>query len=139
MREAADGRAGLDRLAEETPGLILLDLMMPEMDGFEFVHELRRTQAWQSIPVVVVTTVRISRQLMMCNGSRDKCESSVPKGRVTIRAYAGRSPRLNSRRSLGLGGVEGVGCNVTSVPRISAEIAEDLRTEKTFSPNDDRV
>jgi CheY-like chemotaxis protein len=60
VREAADGRAGLDRVAEEAPGLILLDLMMPEMDGFEFVRELRRTESWQSIPVVVVTAKDIT-------------------------------------------------------------------------------
>ena len=37
------------------PGLILLDLMMPEMDGFEFLSALRRGEAWRGIPVVVVT------------------------------------------------------------------------------------
>ena len=55
VREAANGRIGLDRVAEETPRLILLDLMMPEVDGFEFVRRLRETDAWRSIPVMVVT------------------------------------------------------------------------------------
>jgi PAS domain S-box-containing protein len=62
VREAADGRAALDRVAEEIPGLILLDLMMPEMDGFEFVLELRRTEAWRFIPVVVVTAKDITAE-----------------------------------------------------------------------------
>jgi PAS domain S-box-containing protein len=53
--EAENGRAGLERLASLRPGLILLDLMMPEMDGFEFVGELRKHPEWKSIPVVVVT------------------------------------------------------------------------------------
>lgn len=35
--------------------MILLDLMMPEMDGFEFVEELRKQEEWRSIPIVVVT------------------------------------------------------------------------------------
>jgi CheY-like chemotaxis protein len=52
--EAENGRVGLDRLASVRPGLILLDLMMPEMDGFEFVGELRKNPDWKSIPVVVV-------------------------------------------------------------------------------------
>jgi CheY-like chemotaxis protein len=53
--EAENGRAGLERLASFRPGVILLDLMMPEMDGFEFVSELRKNPEWKSIPVVVVT------------------------------------------------------------------------------------
>ena len=53
--EAENGRVGLERLAAFRPGVILLDLMMPEMDGFEFVDELRRHPEWKSIPVVVVT------------------------------------------------------------------------------------
>jgi signal transduction histidine kinase/CheY-like chemotaxis protein len=53
--EAENGRVGLQRLAESRPELILLDLMMPEMDGFEFVAEMRRHEEWKSIPVVVVT------------------------------------------------------------------------------------
>jgi CheY-like chemotaxis protein len=53
--EAENGRIGLERLASIRPGLILLDLMMPEMDGFEFVGELRKNADWKSIPVVVVT------------------------------------------------------------------------------------
>ena len=44
VSEAENGRVALERLAERTPALILLDLMMPEMDGFEFVAELQRTR-----------------------------------------------------------------------------------------------
>jgi signal transduction histidine kinase/CheY-like chemotaxis protein len=53
--EARNGRVALERMAEFYPDLILLDLMMPEMDGFQFIHELRQAPAWQSIPIVVVT------------------------------------------------------------------------------------
>ncbi|HEV7861512.1 MAG TPA: response regulator, partial [Acidimicrobiia bacterium] len=55
VAEAADGRAGLERLAEHLPSLILLDLLMPEMNGFEFLTELQARPEWRSIPVVVVT------------------------------------------------------------------------------------
>ena len=48
--EAENGRAALDRLAERVPALILLDLMMPEMDGFEFIAELRTRPAWRDDP-----------------------------------------------------------------------------------------
>ncbi|MBI5544496.1 MAG: response regulator [Deltaproteobacteria bacterium] len=53
--EAADGRDALAHLEEGVPQVILLDLMMPEMDGFEFVSEMRRRPEWRQIPVVVVT------------------------------------------------------------------------------------
>jgi len=55
VSEAENGRAALERVAENPPGLILLDLIMPEMDGFQFMDELRKNEAWRSIPVVVIT------------------------------------------------------------------------------------
>ncbi len=55
VNEAADGRAGLSRLEQHIPALILLDLMLPEVDGFHFVSELRRNPAWRKIPVIVIT------------------------------------------------------------------------------------
>jgi len=53
--EARHGREGLARLAEQAPALVLLDLMMPEMDGFEFLEAMRANEAWHRVPVVVVT------------------------------------------------------------------------------------
>ena len=56
VAEAENGRVALERLAKAVPDLILLDLMMPEMDGFEFVAELRkkelgaRSRWWWSPP-----------------------------------------------------------------------------------------
>jgi signal transduction histidine kinase/CheY-like chemotaxis protein len=55
MREAANGREALARLREEKPDLILLDLMMPEMDGFQLVAALRQEPNWREIPVIVIT------------------------------------------------------------------------------------
>jgi PAS domain S-box-containing protein len=60
--EAADGRAALARVAEQRPDLILLDLMMPEMDGFEFVAELRQVAEWRDIPIIVVTAKEITAE-----------------------------------------------------------------------------
>lgn len=62
VREAENGRAGLDRVTEQPPDLILLDLMMPEMDGFEFVAELRKRRDWRSIPVIVVTAKTLTQE-----------------------------------------------------------------------------
>lgn len=53
--EAGDGRAGLDSVTENIPALILLDLMMPKVNGFAFLSELREKPEWRSIPVIIVT------------------------------------------------------------------------------------
>jgi CheY-like chemotaxis protein len=53
--EAENGRVALERVAEARPRLILLDLMMPGMDGFEFLAALRKHREWRAIPVVVIT------------------------------------------------------------------------------------
>jgi hypothetical protein len=58
--EAENGREALERMAESTPSLILLDLMMPELDGFGFIEELRRRDEWAQIPVVVLTAKDVS-------------------------------------------------------------------------------
>jgi signal transduction histidine kinase/DNA-binding response OmpR family regulator len=53
--EAENGRVAMARLAEATPDVIVLDLMMPEMDGFEFLVEMRRHAQWQEVPVLILT------------------------------------------------------------------------------------
>jgi PAS domain S-box-containing protein len=60
--DAGNGREALDRLAEVRPNLILLDLMMPEMDGFEFLNELHHKQEWRGIPVIVLTAKELTRE-----------------------------------------------------------------------------
>jgi len=60
ITEAEHGLAALERLAERRADIIVLDLMMPEMDGFEFVAELRSRPEWRGIPVVVVTARDLS-------------------------------------------------------------------------------
>jgi len=55
ITEAANGREALTKLSETPADAIILDLMMPEMDGFEFLEEMHRNPQWREIPVVVVT------------------------------------------------------------------------------------
>ena len=55
VTQAENGQIALARLAESRPDIIVLDLMMPEMDGFEFLAALRDRPEWHEIPVLVVT------------------------------------------------------------------------------------
>jgi hypothetical protein len=60
VTEAENGRAGLEAVANHAPALVLLDLMMPVMDGFEFLRELRARPEGRMIPVVVVTAKELT-------------------------------------------------------------------------------
>lgn len=70
---AENGQIGLKCVATKQPHLILLDLIMPVMDGFEFIVELRKTDAWHSIPVVVLTAKDLtSEDHLRMNGYIEK-------------------------------------------------------------------
>ena len=55
VQESANGREALTRLQAHRPDVILLDLMMPEMDGFAVVAALQKEPRWRDIPVIVIT------------------------------------------------------------------------------------
>ena len=55
VREASNGIEALDRLREQRPDLIVLDLMMPVMDGWAFVEECRRKPCCDDVPIVVTS------------------------------------------------------------------------------------
>jgi PAS domain S-box-containing protein len=60
VSEAEDGLSALDRVAAARPDLVLLDLMMPRMDGFAFVQEVRRRPGCADLPIVVLTAKDLS-------------------------------------------------------------------------------
>jgi CheY-like chemotaxis protein len=57
IAEAENGKLALESVAESLPDVIMLDLMMPVMDGFQFLHEFRKNEAWQQVSVVVLTAM----------------------------------------------------------------------------------
>lgn len=54
--EAGDGKEALELLKQQTVGLVLSDINMPNMDGLEFLTKVRAEQSWQNLPVVMVST-----------------------------------------------------------------------------------
>nr|WP_223215897.1 response regulator [Rhizobium herbae] len=73
VSEAKNGRAALERLEQALPNLIILDLIMPEMDGFEFLAELRKRADFKAVPVVVATAAALSHEdLRRLNGGIER-------------------------------------------------------------------
>ncbi|MCX7361474.1 MAG: response regulator [Alphaproteobacteria bacterium] len=62
VKEASNGKRALEVLTDGSPDIVLLDLMMPEMDGFEVVAALQENPAWRDIPVVVVSAQDLSAE-----------------------------------------------------------------------------
>jgi CheY-like chemotaxis protein len=57
---ASNGREALDRLAERTPAAIIVDLMMPEMNGFELIFRLKSDSRYSRIPILVLTGIALA-------------------------------------------------------------------------------
>ena len=58
IQQARNGQEALESLEKVSPNLILLDLMMPVMDGWEFAEKMRRRVDWSQIPVIVLSADR---------------------------------------------------------------------------------
>ena len=69
--EAENGVVGLKCMEKGIPDLIVLDLLMPEMDGFEFLSHVGRNETWRKIPVVVLTAKKLTA------GDRKRLEGGV--------------------------------------------------------------
>jgi signal transduction histidine kinase/DNA-binding response OmpR family regulator/HAMP domain-containing protein len=61
VREAENGAVGLGEVMRSRPAVVLLDLMMPQMDGFEMLTVLRQNEATRDLPVVIVTSKDLTR------------------------------------------------------------------------------
>lgn len=61
VREASNGIEAIEQLRIEAPSVVLLDMMMPEMDGFEFMERLQREPHWQDIQVIIVSAADLSQ------------------------------------------------------------------------------
>jgi CheY-like chemotaxis protein len=104
--EAGNGQSALEKMRERPPDVVVLDLMMPEMDGFEFMARLHANPDWRDIPVFVVTALDLSeadrRRL------NDGVETILRKGNFStrdlvarIRAVLRRAPLATSPTEAG--------------------------------------
>ncbi|WP_428395601.1 response regulator [Lichenicoccus sp.] len=97
VAEAADGRQALDLVTQSVPQLILLDLMMPVMDGFTFLHALREKPDCRDVPVVVMT----ARDLTADDRERlSGADRVLSKGETNLRLLADELLALASDASM---------------------------------------
>src|SRR5262249_50932477 len=73
VTNAENGEAAVGALEAARPDVIILDLMMPKMDGFRFLDELRRRSDWQDLPVVVITAKDLTQE------DRDRLNGGVDR------------------------------------------------------------
>ena len=103
---AVNGRNALDWLGNHpAPSLILLDLMMPEMDGFEFLQKLRKRPEFVDVPVIVVTALELTAEdVRILSGQTERI---IAKGQMylseltaAVRGRLARQPTSAARRQL---------------------------------------
>jgi CheY-like chemotaxis protein len=89
---AVDGREALERIAERRPDLILLDLMLPQVDGFEVIERIRHDKAWRDIPIIVISGVELDA------GARGRLQGKVQQ--ILSKGLLGRDELLRHVRDL---------------------------------------
>lgn len=82
-----DGRAAEERLSGNPPGLVLLDVMLPFMDGFELIERIRDTDGWRDVPVIMLTARSQERFVVRAleAGANDYVIKPFKPGELTAR------------------------------------------------------
>ena len=92
VSEAANAGEALERLREATPDLVVLDILLPDRNGFEVLSDIRADRVWQSIPVIVLTAAELDSNAR--RSLRGQVESILAKGLL------GRDDLLREVRAL---------------------------------------
>lgn len=80
--EAGNGREAVERALAERPDVILMDMMMPQVDGFQATREIRQVEALRDVPILAITAMEGARQRVLEAG----CDDLVPKP-IDVRAF----------------------------------------------------
>ena len=66
METALNGKKGLEKLRESLPDLVLMDIMMPEMDGYEAIQVIRKDARLKNLPVIALTAKALKEDRERC-------------------------------------------------------------------------
>jgi CheY-like chemotaxis protein len=83
--EAVNGREAVDVAVAKHPDLILMDVMMPELDGFDATRELRRNRTTAHTPIIAVTAMEGAQQLAIQAGATDYIRKPVDIRRLVAK------------------------------------------------------
>ncbi|WP_019501400.1 hybrid sensor histidine kinase/response regulator [Pseudanabaena sp. PCC 6802] len=83
---ASSGKEAIEGLESFSPDLILLDVMMPEMDGIEVCQTIKAIPKWQAVPIVMVTALNSKLSLSQCLAAGATDFISKPLNRLELRA-----------------------------------------------------
>ncbi len=86
LHYAPSGQRALDRLKYFQPDVILLDVMMPELDGIEVCRRLKAMPEWQSVPIIMVTALTAKEDLAQCLATGADDFISKPVNRLELQA-----------------------------------------------------
>ena len=68
---AFDGDEGLEKIKADVPDLIILDVQMPKMNGYTFVHEMKKIPQSENIPIIVLTAKQGMAEIFKVEGVKD--------------------------------------------------------------------
>jgi adenylate cyclase len=109
LEEAANGREALERLEARPFDLVLLDIMMPEMDGYEVLERLKADQTWRHIPVIMISALSEFDSVVRCIELGAEDYLPKPFNSVLLRARVGASlerKRLHDREAAHLAEID---------------------------------
>jgi CheY-like chemotaxis protein/MinD-like ATPase involved in chromosome partitioning or flagellar assembly len=115
---AEDGRAALEKVQSEKPDLILLDVMMPDMDGFAVARELRKDPAYEDIPIIMFTAkTQVEDKITGLEAGADVYLTKPTQPRelfAQVKAVLARSKKAQSAIPVGKPGDRGFAIGVIS-------------------------
>ena len=100
LHYASSGREALSRIDTFQPDLILLDVMMPQMDGIELCRRIRNLPAWKNIPIIMVTALSTKEDLAKCLNAGAYDFISKPLNTLEFRARVKSMLRIKKQQDL---------------------------------------